>query len=128
MLEVVAAIIWKDDKFLICRRPPEKARGLLWEFPGGKVEKEETKQQALIRECFEELSINLSVGDVFTDIIHEYADLTIHLTFFNATIKSGVPKALEHCDLRWISPAEVFQYKFCDADMQIAQTIFNANK
>ena len=61
MVEVVAALIWDKDKFLICQRPANKARVLLWEFVGGKVEQGETKEQALIRECKEELNITLNV-------------------------------------------------------------------
>ena len=86
MTEVVAALIWKNNKFMICQRPAHKARGLLWEFVGGKVEPGETKEQALIRECQEELAVTLSVGDVFMDVVHKYPDLTVHLTLFNATI------------------------------------------
>ena len=71
MTEVVAALIWDQDKFMICQRPAHKARGLLWEFVGGKVEPGETKEQALIRECQEELAITLDVGEVFMDIIHK---------------------------------------------------------
>ena len=80
MTEVVAALIWDGDRFLICQRPAHKARGLLWEFVGGKVEPGETKEDALIRECREELDITLSVGDVFMEVTHEYPDLTVHLT------------------------------------------------
>ena len=82
MVEVVAALIWQGDKFMICQRPKDKARGLLWEFVGGKVEQGETKEQALIRECKEELDIILTVGDVFMDVTHEYPDITVHLTLF----------------------------------------------
>lgn len=89
--EVVAALIWQGDKFMICQRPAHKARCLLWEFVGGKVEAGETKEQAFIRECKEELNVLLSVGDVFIDVIHEYPDLTVHLTLFNATIAEGEP-------------------------------------
>ena len=73
--EVVAALIWKGAKFMICQRPAHKARALLWEFVGGKVESGETKEQALIRECKEELNVILSVGDVFMDVVHKYPDL-----------------------------------------------------
>ena len=75
MTEVVAALIWDQDKFMICQRPANKTRGLLWEFVGGKVEPGETKEQALIRECQEELAITLDVGEVFMDVVHEYPDL-----------------------------------------------------
>ena len=123
MTEVVAALIWDKDKFMICQRPASKARGLLWEFVGGKVEPGETKKQALIRECREELAITLSVGDVFMDVIHEYPDLTVHLTLFNATIAEGEPQKLEHNDIRWITPSEIQNYEFCPADEEILKEI-----
>ena len=116
MTEVVAALIWNNDKFMICQRPAHKARGLLWEFVGGKVEPGEAKEQALIRECQEELDVTLSVGDVFMDVVHEYPDLTVHLTLFNATIAKGEPQKLEHNDIRWITPSEISNYEFCPAD------------
>ena len=123
MTEVVAALIWNNDKFLICQRPTHKARGLLWEFVGGKVEPGETKEQALIRECKEELSVLLSVGDVFMDVVHEYPDLTVHLTLFNATIEEGEPQKLEHNDIQWITPREIPNYEFCPADKEILKEL-----
>ena len=119
MTEVVAALIWEGGKFMICRRPAHKARGLLWEFVGGKVEPGETKEQALVRECREELAVTVAVGSVFTEVTHTYPDLTIHLTLFNARITSGTPQKLEHNDIRWISPAEIDEYEFCPADEEI---------
>ncbi len=123
MVEVVAALIWDKDKFMICQRPENKARAFLWEFVGGKVEKGETKEQALIRECREELAITLSVGDVFLDVLHEYPDITVHLTLFNAVISEGVPQKLEHNDIRWISVSEIDLYEFCPADEEILSKI-----
>ena len=123
MTEVVAALIWQGDKFMICQRPAHKARGLLWEFVGGKVEPGETKEQALIRECQEELAVTLSVGDIFMDVVHEYPDLTVHLTLFNATIAKGEPQKLEHNDIRWITPSEIQNYEFCPADEGILKEI-----
>ena len=123
MVEVVAALIWDKDKFMICQRPAYKARGLLWEFVGGKVEPGETKEQALIRECQEELAITISVDDVFMDVVHEYPDITVHLTLFNATIAEGVPQKLEHNDIKWITPVEIPQYNFCPADEEILAKI-----
>ena len=117
--EVVAALIWNSDNFMICQRPAHKDRGLLWEFVGGKVEPGETKEQALIRECQEELAITLSVGDVFTEVVHEYPDISIRLTLFNATIAEGIPQKLEHNDIRWITVDEIDQYNFCPADTEI---------
>ena len=126
--EVVAALIWQDDKFMICQRPAHKARGLLWEFVGGKVEPGETKEQALIRECKEELAVTLSVGDVFMDVVHEYPDLTVHLTLFNATIDEGEPQKLEHNDIKWITPSEIQNYDFCPADEEILAKICEVYK
>ena len=121
--EVVAALIWNGDKFLICQRPAHKARGLLWEFVGGKVEPGETKEQALVRECQEELAVTLSVGDVFMEVDHQYPDLNVHLTLFNAVIHEGTLQMLEHNDIRWITPGEIPQYDFCPADTDILQKL-----
>jgi len=123
MTEVVAALIWKDNKFMICQRPAQKARGLLWGVVGGKVEHGETKEQALIRECKEELNVLLSVGDVFMEVIHKYLDITVHLTLFNATIAVGEPQKLEHNDIQWITLSEMTNYEFCLADEEILDRI-----
>ena len=128
MVEVVAALIWQGDKFMICQRPVHKARGLLWEFVGGKVEPGETKEQALIRECQEEMDVTLSVGDVFMDVVHEYPDLTVHLTLFIAMIAEGEPQKLEHNDIQWIAPSEIPNYGFCPADEEILAKICEVYK
>ncbi len=128
MLDVVAALIWNEDKFLICQRPATKTRALMWEFVGGKVEKGETKEEALIRECQEELGITLNVGDIFMEVIHEYPDITIRLTLFNATIAAGIPQMLEHNDIEWITPSEIPNYQFCPADEEILRRLINYAK
>lgn len=119
MTEVVAALIWQGERFLACQRPPHKARGLLWEFVGGKVEPGETKEQALIRECREELDVTVRVGGIFMELVHEYPDLTVHLTLFHAGIAEGTPRLLEHQALRWLTVEEMDQYPFCPADQAI---------
>ncbi len=123
MTEVVAALIWDGDRFLACQRPANKARALLWEFVGGKVEPGETKEQALIRECREELGVTVEVGSVFTEVTHEYPDMTVHLTLFNASIAQGKPQKLEHNDIRFITPAETELYEFCPADEEILRML-----
>jgi 8-oxo-dGTP diphosphatase len=128
LVEVVAALIWDNDRFLICQRPTTKACALLWEFVGGKVEAGETKEQALIRECREEMDFTPSVGEVFMDVVHEYPDIIAHLTLFNATVLEGVPKNLEHNDMRWITPSEIPEYEFCPADKEILERIRNERK
>ena len=119
MTEVVAALIWDNNRFLACQRPAHKARGLLWEFVGGKIEPGETPRQALIRECREELGITLRVDDLFMDVTHEYPDLTVHLQLFHAAIADGVPQLLEHHAMKWITVAEIDTLKFCPADEEI---------
>lgn len=123
MTEVVAALIWKGNKFLICQRPAHKARGLLWEFVGGKVEAGESKEEALIRECKEELDVLIAVGEKFAEVTHEYPDITVHLTLFNCTIKSGTPQLIEHNAIKWITPEEIPAYNFCPADKDILDLI-----
>ena len=121
--DVVAALIWKDGRFMICQRPEYKARPLLWEYVGGKVEPGETKEAALVRECREELDITVSVGGVFTEVLHGEPDITIRLSLFHASIAEGEPRLLEHRDLRWILPSEIPCYPFCPADEEINRKI-----
>ena len=123
MTAVVAALIWEGDRFLACQRPANKARALLWEFVGGKVEPGETPEEALIRECREELDITVAPRDVFLTVIHEYPDLTVRLTLFNASIAEGSPRALEHNDIRWITTAQIDELEFCPADEEILKKL-----
>lgn len=123
MLEVVAALIWQGNAFLICQRPQGKHLELLWEFVGGKVEPGETKAQALVREVQEELGMTVSVTREFMQVTHAYADKTIHLTVFCATITQGQPQLLEHHAMRWIGVDEMEAYDFCPADDAILQQI-----
>lgn len=122
-IEVVAALIWDEDKFLICQRPAHKARRLLWEFVGGKVEPGETKEQALVRECIEELAITVEPHNIFMEVTHEYPDINVHLTLFNCIILRGQPHLLEHNDFKWITPAEIPNYEFCPADEEFLKKI-----
>lgn len=128
MVEVVAALIWDNNKFMICQRPAHKARGLLWEFVGGKVEKGETKKQALIRECQEELAVTVAPKYVFMEVVHEYPDITVHLTLFNAVIVAGVPQKLEHNDIKWITPNEISRFELCPADKEILEKIIEVGE
>lgn len=123
IVEVVAALVWDGPRFLACQRPASKARGLLWEFVGGKVEPGETKADALVRECREELAVGLAVDDVFMTVDHEYPDIHIHLTLFNARIASGTLTLLEHVDAKWILPSEIDTLAWCPADAEILAEI-----
>ena len=123
IVEVVAALIRDGDRFMICQRPEGKKRALLWEFVGGKVEPGETKEAALIRECMEELAVTVAPQEIFMDVTHEYPDITVHLTLFNAIITEGVPQKLEHNDIKFITVDEIPQYDFCPADVEILAKI-----
>ena len=122
-VDVVAALVVENGKFMICQRPAHKARGLLWEFVGGKVEPGETKEQALVRECREELGVIVAPGPIYMEVDHVYPDITIHLTLFRARIVAGRPQKLEHADIRFIAPEEIPQYAFCPADAAILERI-----
>lgn len=123
MTQVVAALIWEQNKFMICQRPANKTRAFEWEFVGGKVEKNETLQQALVRECRQEIGVDIEVGSVFMEVDHVYPDITIHLTLFNASLNGKTPKKLEHNDIRFILPSEIPLYEFCPADKEILKKI-----
>lgn len=126
MVEVVAALIWDDDKFMICQRPSYKSSSLLWEFVGGKVEPKETKKEALIRECREELDIEICVQDIFMETVHQYPDIKVHLTLFNAKILNGTPKKLEHNDIKWITPSQISSYDFSPADKDVLEKLLKS--
>ena len=127
-IEVVAALIREKDRFLACQRPAHKARGLLWEFVGGKVESGETGAEALVRECQEELGVTLSVGGAVMDVTHEYPDLTVHLTLYSTVIAEGMPQKLEHNDIRWITVQEIDTIEFCPADQVFLDAVRNVMK
>lgn len=122
-VHVVAAMIKKGGHILICQRPAHKARALLWEFPGGKVDPGETPEAALIRECREELAVDIQVGSLYMQVTHAYPDLTVRLSLYWAGLTAGEPQALEHEAIRWASPGEFPSYAFCPADADILQRI-----
>ena len=123
MLEVVAGLIRDGERFLICQRPAHKARGLMWEFAGGKVEAGETGEQALKRELREELGIDVEVQEQVADVTYAYPELSVHLTLYGAVVVHGAPQLLEHSELRWITLAEAGDYEFCPADAQMLRTL-----
>jgi len=125
MVFVVAALVWDKDKFMICQRPKEKARGLLWEFVGGKVELGETMEEALTRECQEELGCTIVPTSIFTQVNHKYPDIEVMLTLFNSKIVQGTPQKIEHNDIKWITVSEIDNYEFCPADKEILEKLKN---
>ena len=127
MTDVVAALIVRRTEerteMLVCQRPTNKARGLLWEFVGGKVEAGETPEAALIRECREELGVTVVVGKPYMELVHCYPDLTVRLSLFCCTIAEGTPQKIEHNDLRWITVEKIPQLSFCPADETILERL-----
>ena len=128
MVEVVAALIRRGERFMICQRPAHKARGLLWEFVGGKAEPGETLPEALRRECREELDIEVAVGDEFMSVTHVYPDITVHLTVLHAAIRSGEVQLLEHAAMRAVTADEMLRMDFCPADEVILHRIQSIEK
>ena len=108
-LEVAAAMLMRGQTVLLCRRPAGKARALQWEFPGGKLEPGETGEQALARECREELGAEVRVGPRVDELVFNYPDLSVHLTLYQAEPLTE-PRALEHSALEWAAPSELAQY------------------
>lgn len=123
MIEVVAALISNEGSILICQRPAEKARPLYWEFVGGKVDPGESHEEALARECREELGVDILVGGKVIDVSYDYPDVSIHLHLYSSQIASGSPQALEHNDIKWIRANEIFDYSFCPADTLILEAV-----
>ncbi len=119
-LDVVCTIITdEDERFLVCRRPLGKSRGGLWEFVGGKVEVGETPENAVVRECREELDIAVEVVERVASTTHEYPDVTVNLTMFRAKLTSGTPRLLEHSEMKWIRLSECDTVEFCPADREL---------
>lgn len=119
MTDVVAALIRDAGRILVCQRPEGKMLAGCWEFPGGKPEPGETPQEALARECLEELNADISVGDLVCEVTHEYPDLTVRLQLYEARIAGRPPRLLEHQDMRWVTEAELDGLEFCPADVDI---------
>lgn len=124
-IEVVAAIIEKYGKILICRRAENKTRALKWEFPGGKIEPGETPEQAVLRECREELDVDLCVKGEFMRVLHSYPDIEIQLTVFRTAIIGSDPRCIEHKEIRFVYPSELADFELCPADITVAEKIIS---
>lgn len=106
IIDVVAAILWRDGRFLAAERPAGKKLAGFWEFPGGKLEEGENPEAALIRELDEELGVTPVDWRFWRAIVHEYPHMTVRLHFFHVPLFHGEPKAIEHAALAWLDPAE----------------------
>ena len=120
IVEVVGAIIKDGDRYLVGQRAANKAQGGLWEFMGGKIEPGETPEQALARECREELALEIENEHIIDSVVHEYPEKTIRLTLISCSPKSGsIPKALEHQQIRWVTRSEMDALDFAPADREL---------
>ena len=125
IIDVVGAIIKDGDRYLVGQRAANKAQGGLWEFMGGKIEQGETPEQALARECREELNLEIEDERIIDSVVHEYPEKTIRLTLISCSPKSGsIPKALEHQQIRWVTRAEMDALDFAPADRELIQKQF----
>lgn len=116
MIEVTAAIIQRDDKLLLCQRPKGKRCELLWEFPGGKIECNETPEECLVRECHEELGIIIKAEQLVQEIEYAYPDITVNIHFYICKLIDGEPACIEHNDIQWLTLDEILKLPLCPAD------------
>lgn len=125
IIDVVGAIIRDGDCFLVGQRAAGKAQGGLWEFMGGKIENGETPEQALARECREELALEIENERIIDSVVHEYPEKTIRLTLIACVPKEGsIPKALEHQQIRWVTRDEMETIDFAAADRELIGKLF----
>ncbi len=123
-INVVAALIWRDDHLLICRRPEGGALAGQWEFPGGKIDPGETPEEALARELREELGVETRVGERIFEHVHAYTPERIaHLLFFRVQITAGKPQRFEHQDMRWVAPSALPAFDFVAGDGPIIEKL-----
>lgn len=118
-IEVVAGLIQKDGKFLCCQRKDVGELAMKWEFPGGKIELGESHHEALKRELKEELNIITDVNDIFITVRHEYKTFILVMYVYNVEVIEGQIILNEHIDSKWLSPVNMLQYDFADADIPI---------
>ena len=128
-MDVVAAIIENNDgDILIAKRNSKKSQGGLWEFPGGKIEKNESADDAIKREIKEELDIDIEINKWLIEKRHEYPEKTINLILCSAKWIGGELDLSEHEDSKWIKKEDIFNFQFADADKEIINEIFETKK
>jgi 8-oxo-dGTP diphosphatase len=127
MLIVTAAVIENDDKILITQRKKGKQGELLWEFPGGKLEEGESPYECIVREIKEELNIDIEVIDILDVVFHRYTEFNMLMLVYRCRLKRGDIMAKEVEDFRWVSPYELKEYNFLEADIGVVEKIVAKN-
>lgn len=120
---VVGAVMVRDGLVLCAQRGPGGALPGMWEFPGGKVEPEETPREALEREIVEELRCQIRVGDEVTTTTHEYDFGVVTLTTFYCELVAGKPQLTEHSEVRWVAPGDLLALEWAPADVPAVELI-----
>lgn len=129
IIEVVGAIIVRGNCYLVGKRPAGKSQAGLWEFMGGKIEPGETPEQALVRECREELALEIVPEGVLGSVVHDYPEKTVRLTLIRCHPAPGSePTALEHEQILWVRPGELRRLPLCPADAELAVKIFGSDE
>lgn len=123
-LDVTAAIIENDrGEILICRRQQDTDLAGYWEFPGGKTEKGESEEECIVRECREELGIEIGIKSIYAKTNYLYPDKWIDFTFYKAYIIKGEAKCYIHQEMTWVKRNELSKYCFCPADKEIIEKL-----
>lgn len=116
VMEVAAALVFRDGRLLVTQRPPGRRFAGLWEFPGGKREPGESWEACLRREIREELACDIAVGAAFDEVVHPEPDKTLHLRFFLCRLGAGEPQPLECAAVAWVGRGELAALEFPPAD------------
>jgi 8-oxo-dGTP diphosphatase len=122
-IHVVGAVIWRDGKILCAQRGATKTLAYKWEFPGGKIERGESLEEALIREIQEEMNCDIDVGEQVEHTVHEYEFGIVHLTTFHCELVNGNLKLTEHIDIKWLEPKDLHTLDWAPADIPAIQKL-----
>lgn len=124
---VTASILKKENRYLVTRRAPGEKLAGYWEFPGGKVEGDESFEECLAREIKEELSLDIDVGNLFHEVVHQYDGGGIILKAFHSEWISGALSLSVHDDYKWLEAGEILKLKLAPADIPIAEKLKHAD-
>jgi mutator protein MutT len=122
-IEVSAALIFRGGKLLITQRHPDSHQGGLWEFPGGKREPDETFESCLVREIREELGVEISVGELFEEVDHDYPEKSVRLKFFVCKLVSGEPHPVDCAAVKWVGKSRLDAHDFPAADARLLEKL-----
>lgn len=124
-IDVVGAVIYDNTKkkYLVTMRDKNRNQGGLWEFPGGKIEKDESNEEALKREISEELKVSINVYELLEDYTYEYPEAAVRLITYLCTIVDGKPQLTEHENMKWVTVEEMKELKFAPADIPTVELL-----